>query len=264
MSALRKEVSASRGPNSPSRSSRTRAATVRFLGYALGIVIHPGQTIDRLARETSVVWGATVAALGVAQVWGNMLLFTAFGFNWLGTLSLTEQPTALGSFTLADPIYVGWFGYWRVAPAEWLPIFAALMPLLAITTLTVGPGTAHLLSKIWGGKGSFEQMVNVLGLAMLPGLLISWLSEWLTGVPMNLLSGHPNWYVAVLQGEYGQMAAMIWTAYSVAVYSTGWLWEIALGVVGIRRVQRIPVGGAIAAMLASFGLNLLLASTFTR
>jgi hypothetical protein len=237
----------------------------RFLGYLWGIIVHPVATINALAAERSIGWAVAVAALGVVQVWGNMLLFAAFGYTWLGTLPLVDDPTAVGGFALADPIYVGWFGYLRVSARDWLPVFAALMPVLGLYQLVVVPGVAHLLSKPWAGQGTFEQMVNVLTFATVPGLVIGWLSEWLTGVPMNLLSGNPNWYVAMLQGAYGPAAATTWLVYSIAIYTVPWLWTIALGAVGIHRVQRIPAWAAVGVMIVAFTLWLLLInSSFVR
>ena len=161
----------------------------RFVWYAWGTIVRPGPTFEALATERSVRCAVLVAALGVCQVWGNMALFAIFGFDWLGS-----RPP------LADPTYVGGFGYLSVSADRWLPIFAALMPVLALYGLVVVPGAAHLLSKLWGGRGSYEQMVNVLTFATVPGLVIGWLSAWLTGVPLNLLSGRPYFHAAAMKG----------------------------------------------------------------
>jgi hypothetical protein len=71
----------------------------QFLCYGWGIVVHPRRTVDVLAQEHSIQWAVAVVSLGVLQVWGNMLLFAAFGYSWLGSRPL-----------LADPTYVGGFG----------------------------------------------------------------------------------------------------------------------------------------------------------
>jgi hypothetical protein len=162
-------------------------------------------------------------------VWGNMLLFAGFGYHWLGTRPLLEDPT-----------YVGGFGYLRVSAGAWLPIFTAFVPVNALVTLVVVPGVAQVLSKLWRGQGRFEQMVNVLTLATVPSLVIGWLNEWLTGVPLNFLTGQPYFYAAAMQGAYGSTFATLWTVYAAAVYVIPWTWGIVLGVIGIQRVQRIP------------------------
>jgi hypothetical protein len=225
----------------------------RFLRYLWGIIAHPIATIDALAADRSIGWAVAVAALGVVQVWGNMLLFAAFGYNWLGTLPL-----------LPDPTYVGWFGYLQVTAAQWLPTFAALLPVLALFELVVAPGVAQLLSKAWAGRGTFEQMVNVLTFASVPGLLVGSVSEWLTGVPLNLLTGQPYFYSAAMQGAYGSTVAVVWTSYASAVYVIPWLWGLVLDTIGIRRVQRIPLWAAALTMLVGFALTMLITTTFVR
>jgi hypothetical protein len=224
-----------------------------FVAYGWGILVRPRATIDLLAAEPSVRWATIVVALSVVQVWGNMLLFAAFGFDWLGTRPM-----------LPDPTYVGWFGYLRVSADQWVPVFAALMPVLALYGLTIAPAVAQLMSKLWGGQGTFEQMVNVLVFATVPSLVIGWLSEWLTGVSLNLLTGAEYFYAAAMHGAYGTAVARLWTGYALAVYTIPWVWGIALGIVGIRRVQRIPWPAATVTMLVAYGLHLFVEASFVR
>jgi hypothetical protein len=219
----------------------------------LGILVRPRATIDHLAAEESVRWAVAVAALGVLQVWGNMAIFAAFGFDWLGTRRL-----------MADPTYVGGFGYLRIGVAAWIPIFAAMMPVLGLFDLVVTPGVAQLVSKLWSGQAAFEQMVNTLTFATVPSLVVGWLNEWLTGVPLNLISGHPYWFVAAMEGKFGSTLAVIWNVYATAVYVIPWLWGIALGTLAIHRVQRIPVGAALVIMLTAFGMSMVITTTFVR
>lgn len=225
----------------------------RFRRYAWGVVARPRRTFDALAAERSVGYAVLIAALGVFQVWGNMAIFALFGHNWLGSLPL-----------LADPTYVGGFGYLSISPGDWLPIFMALMPGLALYGLVVPSGVVQLLSKLWGGRGSFEQMVNVLAFATVPSLAIGWASEWLTGVPLNLVSGSPYFYGSAMQGEYGTAMAALWTAYATAVYTIPWGWGFVLGIIGIRRIQGIPWPAAVFAMLLAFAMSMLITTTFVR
>lgn len=121
-----------------------------------------------------------------------------------------------------------------------------------------------MLSKLWQGQGSFEQMVNVLTFAGVPSVLFGIANEWLLSVPLSLLSGNRYAYVALMQGAYGPTWATIWTVYATAVYAVPWLWGIALSVLGIRRVQRIPLGAAAVTMLVAFAPAMLITTTFTR
>ncbi len=245
---------AEHSPATPTGTTLPSRSTARqFLSYAWGIVANPIATIDVLAGERSLRWAVLVVSLDVVQVWGNMLLFAAFGFDWLGSRPLLEDPT-----------YVGGFGYLRVPAGQWLPVFAAYMPVNALFGLVVLPGATHVLSKLWHGRASFEQMVNVLVFASLPGVLIAWASEWLTGVPLNLLSGQAYFYGAAMQGAYGPAVAVLWTVYAIAVYGVGWTWGLVLQVIGVHRVQGIPWWGATAAVLVGFGLQMLIATTFVR
>jgi hypothetical protein len=225
----------------------------RLVRYAWGAIVRPRSTFDAMARETSVRWAVVLASLGVLEVWGNMLFFSAFGYDWLGSKPL-----------LSDPTYVGGFGYVSLSSSAWLPIFAALTPVIALYGIVVVGGAAHLLAKLWGGQASFEQMVNVVALANVPGLVVATLSEWLTGVPLNLLSGRAYFYGSAMGGEYGPTMAVAWTVYASAIYTVPWIWGIVLGTIGIARVQRIPWPGAAFCMLVGFALNMLISTTFVR
>jgi hypothetical protein len=202
-----------------------------------------------------VRWALTAASLGPLQVWGNMVLHAFFGVDWLGT-----RPD------LPEPTLVGGFGYLRVGLDNWVPIFAALMPLLFLLNLLIMPGVAHLMSKAWQGAGSFEQMVNGMAFAAaVPALLVGAMSEWLFGVPADLLSGHGYWWTAAMHGEFGPTVATIWNFYVIGVYSTlqyGWI--VALGAIAIRRIQRIPVWAAGLTSVAGFAVYMFIASVFVR
>ncbi len=225
----------------------------RLAGYVWGVFVRPSSTFNQLAAEGTVRWAIAVTALGVLLGWGNMLLFAAFGYDWLGSRPL-----------LLDPTYVGGFGYLRVPAAHWVPIFGALLPVLAAYGLTIVPGSAHLISKLWGGRGTFEQLVNVLAFAGVPSLVINTLSEYITGVPLNLLTHQEHFYGAAMHGAFGPTMQVVWTAYATLVYTIPWLWQIVLGVIGIHRVEHVSAAAATVAMLAAFGLNLLAVSTFVR
>jgi hypothetical protein len=227
----------------------------QFIRYFWGTIRRPGPTLEALASERTVRWALVAASLGPLQVWGNMALHTAFGLDWLGT-----RPD------LAEPTFVGGFGYLRIGLASWVPIFAALMPLFFLLSLVIMPGIAQLMSKLWRGQGSFEQMVNVLAFAgAVPSLVIGAASEWLFGVPIDLLSGHGYWWTAAMHGEFGPAVATIWNFYVIGVYTAfqyGWI--VALSAIAIRRIQRIPVWAAILISLVGFAVYMLIASVFVR
>ena len=227
----------------------------QFLRYFWNTIVHPGANFDGLAAERSVRWAIMAAALPVLQVWGNVALHMLLGLDWLGT-----RPY------LADPTFVAGFGHWRVNLDAWVPVFVALMPLLALLDLALYAAVAQLMSKLWGGQGTFEQMVNTLAFAtIVPNMVIAGISEWLFGVPMNLITGHPYWWNAAMQGEFGPVVAALWNVYVLGVYSgLQWAWIVVLGSMAIRRVQRIPVWAAVVTMLAAFAISIFLSSVFVR
>jgi hypothetical protein len=51
-----------------------------------------------------------------------------------------------------------------------------------------------------------------------------------TGVPMNLISGHPYWFTAAMNGEFGPVVAALWNFYVIGIYTIAHdLWIVALG-----------------------------------
>jgi Yip1 domain len=230
-----------------------RSLALQVLAYAWGMLAHPRATMDALAAEHSVRLAIVLASLGVLEAWVNNLLFAAFGFDYLGSRPL-----------LSDPTFVGGMGYLRISPDQFRLLFPGFIMLTALYGLLVPTATAQLLSKLWHGRGTFEQMVNILVFATTPSLVIAWLSEWLTGVPLNLLTGSAYFYGDAMQGKFRPAVASLWTAYSIAIYVVPWTWSFVLGVIGIHRVQRVPYWAATVIHFCGFGLNMLLISTFIR
>ena len=227
----------------------------QFIRYFWNTIVHPGTNFDALAAERTVRWAIVVAALPVLQVWGNVALHRMFGLDWLGTTPL-----------LTDPTFVGGFGHWRVNLANWVTVFVALMPLLALLGLVINASVAHLMSKLWGGQGTFEQMVNTLTFAsVVPNIVIGGISEWIFGVPMDLITDHPYWWNAAMQGEFGSVVGAAWNFYVLGVYiGLQWIWIVALGSIAIRRIQRVPTWAAILTMAVAFAVSMFLESVFVR
>ena len=120
----------------------------RYIG---GMVVRPRATLDHLAAEPTIRWAFLLEGLGLLIGWGNVAFFALAGQNWLGTKPLLE-----------DPAVVTLFGHLRIPLDSYVPFFVVLLPLLSLLGLVLPAGLAQLLSKIWGGRGTFEQMVNTL------------------------------------------------------------------------------------------------------
>lgn len=227
----------------------------QFVRYWWGTIVRPGATFEALAAERTPRWAIVLAAVSLLQGWGNMALYGAAGLDWLGTRPILSNPT-----------FVGGFGHLRIDLAPWVPIFAAILPLLLVFQLVILPGIAQLMSRLWEGRGSFEQMVTVLTFATgVPALTIGATSEWLFGVPMSLLSGHDYWWVAAMGGESGPVVGALWNAYVIGIYATlQYAWAIVLGSLAVWRVQKVPLWAATVTMLVSFGAWMVIVSTFVR
>jgi hypothetical protein len=227
----------------------------QFAHYWWGTIARPGATFEALAAGRSPRWAIILAAVSLLQGWGNMALHAAFGLDWLGTRQILSNPT-----------FVGGFGHLRIDLASWVPIFAALLPLLGLLQLVIMPGIAQLMSRLWEGHGSFEQTVAVLTFATgVPALTIGAASEWLFSVPMSLLSGHDYWWVAAMEGDFGPVVAVAWNGYVIGVYATlQYTWAIALGSLAIRRIQKVPLWAATVIMSVSFGAWMVIVTTFVR
>lgn len=219
----------------------------KFFSYLWGVIIHPRATFDELAMLTSIRPAIFLVLIAQSLLWVNYLLYTFFGFDWLGTRR-----------ELASPTYVGFFGHLAIGIEDYLPVFFLVIgPILALMGLVIMPGIVQVLSKIWGGKGSFEQMINVMGFSMVPSLLIqSFFNDmFISGVPANLIAGHPYAFTAAMNGEFGMVWSIIFWIYMIGVYILGTsAWVIVLGAIAIHRIQRIPARAATIIMLFAFML----------
>jgi hypothetical protein len=217
----------------------------KLFGYIWGIVVRPKATFDELAQQSSIRPAVMLLLLVQLVAWLNLLIFTIFGHDWLGT-----RPD------LPDPTYVGFFGRLAVGTGPYVPIFFFVVgPLLALLGPVVVPGLAHVLSKLWHGQGTFEQMVNTLGFAQVPSLLIqTFLNDMvLAGMPANLLVGHPYAFSAAMNGEFGPLWSTLFWVYMIGIYIIGTgIWIVVLGTIAIHRIQRIPWWAAAVIMLFTY------------
>lgn len=219
----------------------------QLFDYIWGTLVHPKATFNELAQLSSIQPAVMLIILVQILSWLNVLLFAIFGQDWLGTRR-----------ELSDPTYVGFFGRLAVGTEHYVWIFFFVIgPLLALLGLVVIPGMAHLLSKFWRGKGTFEQMVNALAFALVPSILIqSLLNDMvLAGLPANLLSGHPYAFTAAMNGEFGALWSNLTWIYMIGIYIIGTgLWIIVLGAIAIHQTQKIPWWAAAMIMVFAYFL----------
>jgi len=204
----------------------------QFFRYFWGIITRPQATFNELARLPSIRPAIMISVFTLLVGWLNLLVTLLSGSDWLGTRR-----------ELLDPTFVGFFGRLRVGLEDWVPIFfVGLEPILSLLGLVVVPGLAHVLGKLWRGQGTFERSVNTLSFALgVPAIVIPRLMELLFTVPVNLISGHPYWWAAAMNGEFGPGIAAIWNFAVIGIYAIACdSWSIVLGTIAIRRVQGIP------------------------
>ncbi len=213
----------------------------QFFGYAWGVIARPRATFDQLGRLSSIRPAVMVIIFTLCLAYLNLALTVVSGGDWLGTRR-----------ELPDPTYVGFYGRLPVGQAQWVSVWFAISPILSLLGLAAVPGLAHLLSKLWRGQGTFEGTMNALTLASVPAILIGTVSELLFTVPANLISGHPYWWAAAMNGEFGPVVAAIWSFYVIGIYAiTSDLLTVVLGTIAIWRVQGIPWWAA--ALISLFG-----------
>jgi len=172
-----------------------------------GTLFTPASTFRRLLEERTSL---TIAAI---------IVLIACICNGVGTL-LTES-TVMSLFTEFS-------GFEPVAPD-----FDAMMisPITSMTSSVVGgfiswvffAGICHIVAKLLGGKGTFTEMLVLMGFASLPNIfqapigLIAMLSGGLTGA-----------FIAIVMGSF------------LAI------WVLILDVLAIRETQKFSTGRAIA------------------
>jgi len=202
----------------------------QFFRYFWGVIARPRATFDELGRQSSIRPAVMLVGFTLFLAYLNFLLTILTGSDWLGTRR-----------ELPDPTYLFFFGRVPVRLEQWVTIWFTIFPILSLLGMAAVPGLAHILSKLWRGKGTFEGTVNALTFASVPALLITAGSELLFTVPANLISGHPYWWTAAMNGEFGPVAAAIWSFYVIGIYAIiSDVLTIVLGAIALRRVQGIP------------------------
>ncbi len=197
-----------------------------FADYYLGTILGPGRTFAALLKDKRRMrFGLLALAL-------NALLYT------LVYVFLTRAGGAPSSFTpwLNIPREVYYFNnQFLVAPSM-------------VGCWILAAGVAQLLSRALGGKGSFEDMLCVLGFA----ICIACLASLAHDLPDSLLGA-----IGLLnQREYevALNSPTIWQAILLTLYSISIVWFIVLFTKGIGIVQGLRLGPALLVGFISFAV----------
>ena len=201
---------------------------MKFLNYLLGTVIKPNDTFNRLVSDSKKL----------TQSFGAILL--------IGVLyTLTVIGLAVVRADISTPAWVS-------IPADeyyfWEIFFA--MPVVILGWI-MATGIAQLLSKWFGGSGTFEGTLAVLGLAVTIPMFITWIPE--TVGTISILTGvmtHADWLEMTSRPGFWQVFGLGYQLLAVA-------WYVFLFPVAIAKSQQLRWLRAIivgVATLAVFGL----------
>ena len=195
-----------------------------FKDYYLGTLLHPRQMFDSLIIDSRRL------KFGLLAITLNASLYT------LVYICLGSAGGAPSSFTpwLAVPkdVYYFYNQFWLAPSMFGCWILAA--------------GVAHLLSRLFAGKGSFEDTLSVFGfgvtIATLFALLHDLTDSFLGAVGLLDL----RWYELALNSP------TVWRAILMTLYSIALIMLFVLLTRGVISAQRIKPGPAIFIGLVSF------------
>lgn len=188
-----------------------------FKDYYLGTLFRPRQTFDALLSDSRKL------KFGLLAISLNAILYTlVYIFLWNGG----GAPSSFEPW-LAVPkdVYYFYNQFWLAPSMFGCWILAA--------------GVAHLLSRLFSGKGSFEDTLSVFGfgvtIATLFALLHDFTDSFLGAIGLLDL----RWYELALNSP------TIWRTILLTLYSIGLLMLFVLLIMGTRAAQKIKLGPAI-------------------
>ena len=195
-----------------------------FKDYYLGTLFHPRRTFDALLTDSRRL------KLGFLAISLNAVLYT------LVYIFLTIGGGAPSTFKtwLAVPtdVYYSYNRFWLAPSMFGCWILAA--------------GVAHLLSRLFSGKGSFEDTLSVFGF----GVTIATLFAMLHDLPDSFLGA-----IGLLDLRWYEMALnspTIWRTILLTLYSIALIMLAVLLTMGVRAAQRIKPAPAILIGIIAF------------
>jgi hypothetical protein len=229
-------VSATTQADDHRASKQTRRKFNSFRDYYLGTIFRPRETFDALmADERRNRYGIIAIAITV-QLYVLLYLFLSLGETAFSILKpwLTLPAASFhhyNDFFLAPSLFICW-------------ILAA--------------GVAQLFSRACSGRGSFEDMLSVLGfgisIASLPALLID--------LPESALGAMG--IVDVRSVEAALSSQTIWHEAAMLLYGLSITWCVVLFCIGIGAGQRIRRAPAVIVGLFAYFIYQVVLMMFNR
>jgi len=184
----------------------------KFLSYCWGTIARPDSTFRGVKEERNKV---------------------AYGFAAVMLLSILYSVTVLIGYVRGmSPL--GYEPFLKI-PAEsyylWQTIFTIPVGLIGWILFA---GSAQLLSKSLGGRGTFEDNLAVLGLPFILMLPFSWLPETMVAIFVPAWSGMP-----------------VWNTIDFILIGISTLWFLIVSVIALKQAQNLSPGRAFFATLIS-------------
>jgi hypothetical protein len=190
-----------------------------FLGLWLQGIIRPARAFDRLKGKPAPQWGLEAVLIRFV---------------------VTALTTTLALLLLGrDPFWPSYLTF--LPPERYYVVWVIAFPIFGLATWLLMGSIGHLALRLAGRQSDVDQVLNIVGMAMLIPMPLLWLWDW----TMIALDAY-------------QVATM---APSHALVQ---LWEAALGAVGFRRILGLGPGTALALAVAINLVFVLLGSLFSR
>ena len=208
---------------------------MKFLNYLLGTIIKPNDTFNRLVSDAKKLNQSFRAILLISVLY----TLTVIGLAIIGA----DISTPAWMSIPADEYY-----FWEI-------FFA--MPVVILGWI-MAAGVAQLLSKWFGGSGTFEGTLAVLGLAVTIPMFVTWIPETIgTILIFSGVMTHTDWLEMTSNSGF-------WQVFGLAYQMVAIVWYASLFPVAIAQSQRLCRWRAIIVGLVTLAIFGLAMFTFIR
>lgn len=185
----------------------------KILGTLWGVVVHPRSTFADLAdRSTIRLAAAFVLSYGIFT--SALFLFSYLRRDWPPPPEeLRVWISAWGEFSQLPFLKISAEQYRLFQAIIMIPLVLAIWMLMA--------GTARLLGRLFNGRVTFDQYLNLLAFSFFP----FWLLATLLDTAFNVLLG-PR-LIPALQGAYGPIVGLF------AIYFEPVMYVFLFGLAGV-------------------------------
>jgi len=184
----------------------------QFWLYCWGTIAHPSNTFKDITGERSkVTYG--FAAVMLLSILYSVSVFIGFikGLTLIGYEPFLRIPT--------ESYYL------------WQTFFTIPVGLIGWILFA---GSAHLLSRSFGGRGTFEDNLAVLGFPFILMLPLSWFPEIIVTLFV------PDWW-----------GTPTWNTIDFILIGVSTTWFLIVSIIALRQAQNLPLGRTVFTALVS-------------